>query len=317
MKKILILTTTLVLSLSLVALLAFSSAPRLTYKDSEVRYSGQTKVSDKALLAETKLIDIADRRFESKWRNKDYVGISEEYTEDGVFMKPGVEARVGRAAIAEEFSKSVQGVDRVEFFQDELEFFEGLTSAFQRCHMKGYLDGTEAPIFRGSYTILWKKIDGEWLIHYDIFNADEPDYASTVHYNGAGDVARERLLEEARLIYIADRRFESKWMEKDYVGISEEYTEDGVFMKPGVSPRVGRAAIADEFSRSVKGIDRVEFFQDELEFMPGLRAAFQRCHMNGYVKGTKEPVFKGSYIILWKKVDDEWLIHYDMFNADA
>ncbi len=148
---------------------------KVDYKDSVVSYYGkQKKVTKKDLLAEAKLIDIADRRFETKWKNKDPKGISEEYTTEGaVFMKPGKKPRLGREEIEKEFSLSVKDVDRVEFFQDELQFFGDLDVAFQRCHMLGYVNSKSAPIFEGSYVILWKKEKGEWLIEYDMFNADK------------------------------------------------------------------------------------------------------------------------------------------------
>lgn len=305
------------------SLLAQPSAPnpnlaklQVDYKGSKVTFhGGAAGMTESMLVKEAKLIDIADRRFESKWRKKDHVGISREYTENGIFMKPGVAPCVGRTAIAAEFKKSVQGVDKVEFFQDELEFYGDLTSAYQRAHMKGYVDSKTEHIFEGSYIIYWKKVKGEWLIHYDMFNSDLPAQSEITYY-GRAHVDRDQLMEEARLIYVADRRFESKWQKKDYVGISEEYTKDGIFMKPGVKPRVGRKEIASEFKNSVQGIDRVVFMQDELEFQEGLTSAFQRAHMEGYVNGNPEPAFIGSYTILWKKVDGEWLIHYDMFNSD-
>ena len=150
------------------------SSPVINYKDSKVYYFGSNPVSRERLLTETKLIDIADRRFESKWANKDSKGISEEYTPEGaVFMKPGVKPRVGRAEIEAEFAESVKGVDRVEFFQDELQFLGDLDVAFQRCHMLGYKNNQKEHIFEGSYVILWKKVDGNWLIEYDMFNADK------------------------------------------------------------------------------------------------------------------------------------------------
>ena len=296
-----------------------SSALQVDYKGSKVMYHGESPaISEAMLLKEARLVDIADRRFETKWRNKDHVGISMEYTEDGIFMKPGKKPRIGRAEIAAEFEQSVKGIDKVEFFQDELEFYGDLTSAYQRAHMKGYVNEKKEHVFEGSYIIYWKKVAGEWLIQYDMFNSDLPPAPaeSEIRYYGRDEVSRDRIMEEAKLIYVADRRFESKWQKKDYVGISEEYTHDGIFMKPGVKPRVGRKEIAAEFKNSVQGIDRVVFFQDELEFQEGLTSAFQRAHMEGYVNGASEPVFHGSYTILWKKVGGEWLIHYDMFNSD-
>ncbi|AXT55444.1 nuclear transport factor 2 family protein [Aquimarina sp. AD1] len=146
----------------------------IKYKDSVVSYFGIENVTEKDLLKEAKLIDKADRRFESKWRNKDPKGISEEYTSKGaVFMKPGVKPRIGRIQIEKEFSLSVKSVDRVEFFQDELQFFGKMDVAFQRCHMLGYLDSQKEHVFEGSYVILWKKENGHWLIEYDMFNSDQ------------------------------------------------------------------------------------------------------------------------------------------------
>lgn len=151
-----------------------SEVVKIEYKESVVSYFGDETVTKKDLLKEAKLIDIADRRFETKWRNKDPKGISEEYTTSGaVFMKPGVKPRIGRLQIEQEFATSVKSVDKVEFFQDELQFFGGMDVAFQRCHMLGYVDTENKPIFEGSYVILWKKEKGEWLIEYDMFNSDK------------------------------------------------------------------------------------------------------------------------------------------------
>ncbi|WP_109437516.1 DUF4440 domain-containing protein [Aquimarina sp. AU119] len=151
-----------------------SKNPEINYKNSVVSYYGNKKVMDEDLLKEAKLIDIADRRFEEKWQKKDPKGISEEYTTTGaVFMKPGTKPRLGRAEIEKEFSLSVKTVDRVEFFQDELQFLGDLDVAFQRCHMLGYINSKQTPIFEGSYVILWKKENGKWLIEYDMFNSDK------------------------------------------------------------------------------------------------------------------------------------------------
>jgi len=144
----------------------------IDYKGAVVTYYGNTKVTKDQLLTEAKLIDIADRRFENKWKEKDHVGISNEYTVDGVFMKPGLKPKIGRAAIAELFIENVKGIESVKFFQDNLEFYGDLTVAFQRCHMEGPFANSD-DIFEASYVVLWKKVDGEWLLQYDMFNSDK------------------------------------------------------------------------------------------------------------------------------------------------
>ncbi len=173
--KIVALSAILILTCTLIYSFKTSTKVKLeiSYKNSIVSYYGSKTFTKKDLLTNAKLIDIADRRFETKWLNKDPKGISEEYTSEGaVFMKPGKKPRLGRAAIEKEFAESVKSVDRVEFFQDELEFFGDMDVAFQRCHMLGYVNTQKAHIFEGSYIILWKKENGKWLIEYDMFNSD-------------------------------------------------------------------------------------------------------------------------------------------------
>lgn len=179
-KKLFKLSTLAILLVGVLTLLfsfsktAISKKVEIDYKGSAVSYYGPNNIDKDDILKEAKLIDIADRRFETKWVNKDPKGISEEYTIQGaVFMKPRVKPRLGRYEIEKEFSKSVQGVDRVAFFQDELQFFGDLNVAFQRCHMLGYVNKKKEHIFEGSYIILWKKVKGAWLIEYDMFNSDK------------------------------------------------------------------------------------------------------------------------------------------------
>jgi ketosteroid isomerase-like protein len=171
--------TILVATLVIIVMYSFKATStnkkniEIKYKNSIVSYYGSKTVTEKELLKNAKLIDIADRRFETKWQNKDAKGISEEYTtKDAVFMKPGKKPRLGRKEIEKEFSESVKSVDRVEFFQDELEFFGDMDVAFQRCHMLGYVNSKTEHVFEGSYVILWKKEQNNWLIEYDMFNSD-------------------------------------------------------------------------------------------------------------------------------------------------
>ncbi|MCK8520309.1 nuclear transport factor 2 family protein [Aquimarina sp. D1M17] len=169
----------IVLLIGVIVFVSFVKIPisdtiTIDYKNSVVSYYGKEKITKKELLIQAHLIDKADRRFEAKWKNKDPKGISEEYTsKNAVFMKPGKKPRIGRLEIEKEFSLSVKDVDRVEFFQDELQFFGNMDVAFQRCHMLGYVNSSPSPIFEGSYVILWKKENGTWLIEYDMFNADK------------------------------------------------------------------------------------------------------------------------------------------------
>jgi len=145
LKKLLTVIATFLTTILLFSFLETSSFNKseIKYKNSIVSYYGNKNVTNEDLLKETKEIDIADRRFETKWLNKDPKGISEEYTSTGaVFMKPGVKPRLGRTEIEKEFSSSVKTVDRVEFFQDELQFFGEMDVAFQRCHMLGYVNSS-------------------------------------------------------------------------------------------------------------------------------------------------------------------------------
>lgn len=166
----------LFIAVGIVSFTNYSKSKKITvdYNNSEVSYYGSQNFGKEDLLKEAKLIDIADRRFEEKWKNKDAKGIGEEYTEDdSVFMKPGVEPKVGRVEIAKLFEENVKAVNVVKFYQHELQFYGDMDVAFQRCHMKGWQKGEKEHSFLASYVVLWKKVDGNWLLQYDMFNSDK------------------------------------------------------------------------------------------------------------------------------------------------
>ena len=164
------------LTVGFVSFKSYNKSKTLTveYKNSQVSYFGSQNFKKEDLLREAKLIDIADRRFEEKWKNKDAKGIGEEYTAEGsVFMKPGVEPKKGRTEIAKLFEENVKSVDIVKFYQHELQFYGDMDVAFQRCQMKGWQGDEKEHSFFASYVVLWKKIDGNWLLQYDMFNSDQ------------------------------------------------------------------------------------------------------------------------------------------------
>ena len=93
------------------------------------------------------------------------------YTEDGKIMPNNADIITGRDAIAERF----QLKDAVVAIHHKVTP-EEIVIENETAYDHGYYEGAtkdetglESP-FRGKYVIVWKKVDGTWLIYLDIWN---------------------------------------------------------------------------------------------------------------------------------------------------
>ncbi|KAK0403800.1 hypothetical protein QR680_017128 [Steinernema hermaphroditum] len=93
-------------------------------------------------------------------------GAAEIYDPDGYFMPNGKSPVKGRAGIEQYFKQDMsEGVASAQIITEEV---NGSGEwAFERgsYHLEGSR-GTES----GAYLLVWKKVDGKWLIHNDCFN---------------------------------------------------------------------------------------------------------------------------------------------------
>jgi uncharacterized protein (TIGR02246 family) len=107
--------------------------------------------------------------------------------------------------------------------------------------------------------------------------------------------------------------------ERDAAGIAEIYAKDAVMMPPNRPIVVGREAIHQYWETAISTPEMT------LTFDPG-RIEFSRSGDIAIDRGTyvytgkiggKTLEERGKYVIVWKKVGDDWKVASDIWNADA
>ncbi len=92
------------------------------------------------------------------------------FTEDGMSMQPNADPRVGHEAIKEAHAEMfATGVGALRLTTDELEVFGDTAHEVGR-FVTETADGDH--IDHGKYVVIWKRIEGEWKLHRDIFNSN-------------------------------------------------------------------------------------------------------------------------------------------------
>jgi len=113
-------------------------------------------------------IEAANAAFIDSLLAGDASGVAEMYTPDARVMSPGGEVAVGRDAIRTAWQQTIDaGVKSVELTTDTVDHEGDLAAETGglRLEMK---DGTVA---HARYVVVWKRIDGAWHLHRDIWNA--------------------------------------------------------------------------------------------------------------------------------------------------
>lgn len=112
----------------------------------------------------------------------DAAGIAALYTEDAQLLPPDAEIVSGRAAIQEFFARAnPPGSAGVEIATVETLVLGDHAYRQGSFRLQGPGDGGAAT---GKFIELWKKVDGEWFIHRDIWSANAPPPAAPA---AAGD----------------------------------------------------------------------------------------------------------------------------------
>ena len=120
--------------------------------------------------------DVADAWVE-RFAAHDAAGLAALYTEDAQLLPPEMEIVTGRAAIQEFVAKNnPPDGPAFEFATIETHVFGEYAHRQGSYRVKGP-DG--ATLRSGKFIELWKKVDGHWLIHRDIWNSDTPAPATT------------------------------------------------------------------------------------------------------------------------------------------
>lgn len=115
--------------------------------------------------------DVADAWLE-RYELHDAAGLAALYTEDAQLLPPDAEIVSGRAAIQEFYAReNPPGSAVVEIATVETLVFGDHAYRQGSFRLKGPGDGA---VSSGKFIELWKKTDGKWLIHREIWSANAP-----------------------------------------------------------------------------------------------------------------------------------------------
>jgi len=116
--------------------------------------------------------DAAAKRFAAH----DAAGVASFYTEDAVLLPPDQEPVSGRAAVEEFFARTnPESAPAVELATIETFMFGDHAWRQGMFRIDGPGVGRPAS---GKFVELWKKVDGAWLIHRDMWNSNAPPPAT-------------------------------------------------------------------------------------------------------------------------------------------
>ena len=111
-----------------------------------------------------------EERFMAAYNRGDAPGLAALYTPDGEIMPPNAEAVTGHPALENLFKSFWDAGDTVI----KLETVEAEGSGDIAYEVGNYtLSGTAGKINdQGKYIVVWRKVDGHWKLHRDIFNSN-------------------------------------------------------------------------------------------------------------------------------------------------
>ncbi len=116
-----------------------------------------------------KEISAANQSFMDAYQRKDAAGIAALYSEQGQILPPNTNAITGRNEIQGFWQAAMDmGIATVKLASAELDIHAGTAIEVGRFNLLGAA-GQEME--QGKYIVVWKKEQGQWRLHRDIWNS--------------------------------------------------------------------------------------------------------------------------------------------------
>ncbi len=117
-------------------------------------------------------IDANNKKFGAAIAAGNPAGVAGLYTDDAMVLPPNGEAMSGRPAIEKLFQALVAaGIKEITLTAQEVEAHGDVATELGAYSVK---DGAGKEIDRGKYIVVWKRVQGQWKLHRDIWNSNLP-----------------------------------------------------------------------------------------------------------------------------------------------
>jgi uncharacterized protein (TIGR02246 family) len=117
-------------------------------------------------------IDAGNKKFGAAIAAGNAAGVAALYTDDAMVLPPNGETVRSRAAIEKLFQAMIAaGIKQATLTAQEVEG-HGDTATEVGAYSVKDAAGTE--LDRGKYVVIWKRVQGEWKLHRDIWNSNMP-----------------------------------------------------------------------------------------------------------------------------------------------
>ena len=117
-------------------------------------------------------IDAANKKFVAAFNKKDAAGVAATYSSDAQAFPPNAALLKGRAEIQKMWQGVIDGgIASVALVTTEVESGGNIAYESGTYEMK-LKDGKVAD--KGKYCVVWKKVNGQWMLHRDIWSTDMP-----------------------------------------------------------------------------------------------------------------------------------------------
>jgi ketosteroid isomerase-like protein len=117
-------------------------------------------------------IDAANKKFAAAFTKGDAAGVAATYSPDANAFPPNAAILKGRAAIQKMWQDVIDsGIASISLGSTEVESAGNIAYESGTYEMK-MKDGKVAD--RGKYCVVWKKVNGQWMLHRDIWSTDLP-----------------------------------------------------------------------------------------------------------------------------------------------
>ena len=117
-------------------------------------------------------IDAANKKFIAAFNKKDAAGVASTYSPDANAFPPNAPILKGRAAIQKMWQDVINsGITSISLVTTEVESGGNIAYESGTYEMKTQ-DGKVAD--KGKYCVVWKNVNGQWMLHRDIWSTDMP-----------------------------------------------------------------------------------------------------------------------------------------------